>query len=777
MRQFSRFAFLAVGVASLLLTARANAAGITIVENGKPKATIVIWNAASPKTKTAAEDLQTYIKKMTGADLPVVMDTSNPKGTLLLVGKSNITKEINVAIPSGLTNSRREEGFVILSKDSKIVLAGNDEDPYHGTEYAVYDFLNRLGVRWYQPGDLGEYVPKKETIAFPEMSISGKPDFVMRNWWCHQPDDRAALEYRWKLRNKMNPDLSLGVPGDGSAINLLTDAEFKERPELFAMNADGTRNRDMPNLTNPDAVKAAAETVKEFFRANPRANSYAFAPDDGQPRDYSPETLKISRGFTVDGGRPGVAEDASITEEWINFANNLTTEVRKDYPDVYLATNGYANRYYPPQGVKVDDHLVIMYANIMACSRHSYDQPGCWIDARDAQMVKQWCKLSRNVWLYNYIDQMMVSALTPIPEVHKLRRNMPLLKKWGAMGFNDEARNALAECGILSRYLRAQLEWNADSNVESIQNDYYTHWYGQAAKPMRAFYETIENAFDTTPIHGHEDRILPEVYAPKMMSQLAVHLAAAEQQADTDRAKRHVRADRLIYQYLQAYMAMTSDEFTCRFAEAAKQASHMMGLRKEINALNPFLMMEGEVDYPYWGVTQRRDYYQSLADLTSGNTGELVAVLSDKAMFRTDPKDDGIMAEWHAPNLPQAGWNPILTTRPFYMQGYQDNDCYPYLGNMWYRLTVNVPASATGKKVMLYSTVLETEGWIWVNGQFAGHRPYAAAYIRPCPLDVEVGQFLHAGKNTIAIRVNTSLGAAQEASGLLSRLFLYSPKS
>lgn len=756
--------------------AHVRAGDIAVVENGKPKATIVIRNAASPKDKLAAEELQTYIKKMSGAELPIALDTNKVSGTLLLVGKNNVTDQMHLVIPNKVSNDRRDEGFIILSKGDRIVLAGNSNDPYHGTEYAVYDFLNRLGVRWYQPGEWGEYVPAKKTVSFPEMSISQKPDFVLRTWWCHQPDNEAEMEARWKIRNKMNPDLDLGVPVDGSSVNVLTDADFKAHPEWFAMNPDGTRNRDMPNFSNPDAVQAVAETIKNFFRKNPKASAYGFAPPDGMPRDYSPDTLKFSRGFTVDGGRPSVAEDVSITDEWINFVNNITVEVRKEFPDVYIGTNGYANRNYPPVGVPVNDHMSIMFANIMTCCRHSYDHPGCWIKQREAEMLKQWCKQSKNVWMYTYIDQMMVSALTPIPEVHKLRHDMPLLKKWGVMGMLDESRNVLAECAIQSRYLRAQMEWNAGLDVDVLMNDYYTNWYAGAAKPMKAFYEAIENAFDTTPIHGHEDRILPEVYTPKLMAELAADLALGEQLADTDRAKQHVQADRLIYQHLQAYVAMTNDEMTCQFADAAKQADYMLSLRKKMHELNPFLSPEGALPYEYWGVTQRRDYYQSLADLTDGKKGDMVAILPDTAVFKTDPRDDGVVGGWFAPDYSEAGWKPILTTHPFYMQGYQDKDNYPYLGNIWYRMTVDVPASAIGKKVMLYSTVLETEGWVWVNGQFCGHRPYAAAYIRPYPLDVDVTSGLKPGKNTIAIRVNTSLGAAQEASGLLSRLFLYSPK-
>ena len=50
--------------------------------------------------------------------------------------------------------TRDEEGYLILARGDRMLLAGNEAAPYHGTEYAVAEFVHRLGVRWYMPGDL-----------------------------------------------------------------------------------------------------------------------------------------------------------------------------------------------------------------------------------------------------------------------------------------------------------------------------------------------------------------------------------------------------------------------------------------------------------------------------------------------------------------------------------------------------------------------------------------------------------------------------------------------
>jgi len=765
----------------LLVAAQAPASDLVIVANGQPKATIVIAAEANDKVKLAADELQTYVEKMSGARLPIVTDAENPQGALILVGTSKLSDATGVAIPSGLTNARREEGFAIACKDGRLVLAGNDEGPYHGTEYAVYDFLNRLGVRWFMPGEYGEIVPEKATIKLPEMSVSEKPDFVMRNWWGHVATELREQELRWKLRNKMTTARMFATPSDATAVNVTDQSLFEEKPELFAMNADGSRNRRLPNLSNPEAVQIAADIIKDYFRRNPDSNSYGFAPDDGYPRDYSPETVKLNRGFVELGGRPGVPGEVSTSEEWFTFVNNVTAEVRKEFPDIYIATNGYANRDIPPQGVELNDHLVIMFAAIWSCTLHGYDDARCWQKVRQGEMLKRWCEMCDNVWIYGYNYQMLVSGLTPLPEFTKLRRDFPLMKQWGVMGFLDETRNVWAECGIASRYLRARLEWDADADVDAILDDFFRKWYGKAAAPMKAFYFALDRAIADSPLHGHEDRILPELYSPVLMATLAEHIAKAERLAASQRTKLHVRAERLIYEHLKTYVAMSAAARSGNFRRAAREAQRMLDIRKDLHAINPFYIWKDESGYHtgvwYWTITNRRDFYKALADKLSGKTGDLVAMLPEEAMFRTDPHDDGIFAEWYAPDPQEKGWRPILTTRPFYRQGYEDRSGHPYVGYIWYRLKVDVPEAAQGRKVMLYAPVVATEAWCWLNGQYVGHRPYKAAYERPAQMELEITDVVRPGEtNVVAIRVSTSLAPAQAAEGLLSRVFMYSPK-
>lgn len=765
----------------IVLAAAPCTAQVTLVEDGQPRATVVIAADAAEKVHHAAAELQEYVDKLSGARLPLATDADEVAGALVLVGPSALTEAMDLEIPSGVTNERREEGFIIECRPDRLVLAGNSDGPYHGTEYAVYALLERLGVRWFMPGEHGEIVPRRESITVPALSVREEPDFLMRDWWLHARPELAELEREWKLRNRMNPERMFAMPTDSSARRILPAAQyFEEHPQYFALNADGSRNPHLPNLTHPRAEEIAAETITQYFRDHPEANSYGFAPDDGLPRDYSPETMALNLGFPTLLGRAGVPAEVSTTEEWLRFVNAVTGRVREQFPDVYIATNGYANRNTPPEGVELDDHLVIMFAAIWSCTLHAYDDPHCWQKLRQGQMLRRWCELSDNVWLYGYNYQMLVSGLTPLPEFTKLRRDFPLMHRWGMIGFVDETRNVWAECGVASRYLRARLEWDAEADVDAILDDFFAKWYGRAAAPMRAYYTALDEAIAASPLHLHEDRQLAELYTPALMATLRNHLADAEARALDERSALHVRAERLIHDHLEAYVAMWRAYLTGEFGRAARAAGRMLGLREQLHAIDPFYIWNDEDGYHtgvwYWKIGQRRDFFRALAGKISGRTGELVAMCPTSAAFRTDPHDEGRFAGWDEPGWDDTRWQRIDTTRPFFLQGHLDREGHPYVGNLWYRLRVDVPQAAAGREVRLCIPMVSTEAWCWVNGQFVGYRPYREPYIRPADMECDVTAALRPGQtNVIALRVNTSLSETAVAEGLYSRAFLYAP--
>ena len=799
-----------------------NNANIELVADGQPSAVIVISQAAvqslptlddekanpevpADKIAWAAHDLQVYLEKMSGAEVPIVGDDQpTPAGTTILVGRSSLTTAFDAEIPAGVTNLREEEGYAILTDDTTLVLAGNDQGPYHGTEYAVSFFLYSLGVRWYLPGEFGEVIPDHSTITVAPTREISRPDFKMRNWWTYWfAKDLLGIETRWKIHNGMNVEKIVSWPDDSSVRSVLPPEEEKDNPEfaeVFAQDAAGRPYPYMPNLSSEQSVQYAAEVIKASFREHPDPNcdgpttwgrtSWGIGADDGLPRDFSPGTEERHMNFPSMMGRFNDPTGMSTTEEWMDWVQRVAAEVYKEFPDHIITTNGYANRDTPPIGLTPDPKIWIMFAAIFSDTYHAYDNPRSWMTLRQYSMLKDWASMYDNIYMYNYLYYNLAGCgAPPIPLARRHMHEMPMLKKLGLAGFADEGRTVAGEAGVFPTYVRARLMWDADQDAQALMTEFFDDWYGPAAVPAQAFWDAMESAIEDTVFGGNEDHMLSLVYTPELIARLEVHLLEAERLAKDDPwAAPRVRADRAMFDYLLAYKAMERAEFDADWPEAARQAEHMNEVLKPAMDISRFywdieapenkkLIVGQAHGFYYWGTMPRRDYYRELTELTNGTTGELITVLPESAKFRTDYRDDGRFDGWYRHEFDDTDWETALTTLPFFAQGsYLDDQGFPYLGALWYRLEVDVPEVTAGRAVRLYCTVAETEAWVWVNGVYVGHRPYNEAYLRPNELDLEVTDALApGGNNSVVLRLHTNYQPAQMAAGLASRLFLYTP--
>ena len=67
---------------------------LVLVKNGRPTATIVTSSSPTKNARTAANELQEYIEKISGAKLPIAGDSTSLSGCLVLVGPSKFTDRV-----------------------------------------------------------------------------------------------------------------------------------------------------------------------------------------------------------------------------------------------------------------------------------------------------------------------------------------------------------------------------------------------------------------------------------------------------------------------------------------------------------------------------------------------------------------------------------------------------------------------------------------------------------------------------------------------------------
>lgn len=786
-----------------LACALANMAGVaaprfTLVRAGKPACVIVIAEQANENAAFAARELQAYVEKITGAQLPILLDSDKILlDEKVLVGRSRLTDTIpGLSLPDGVTPALREEGYVIRATADTLVLAGNDTFPYYGTRYAVDDLLKQLGVRWFLPGEYGEVLPAKTTTLMANaQAIAARPDFAMRSFWAHaETPQRAEERELWMIRNRMNPRSPqwFGVPGDGSLNSYLPKEFLKDHPEWFALQPDGTRNPNL--LCMADELRRADphfqgqprildEIVKKIgadVQAGKRVS--AMAPDDGVPDCQCDLCKKISFRFneTLGPNREGdVAPEYATSQEWFFFVDRLLEAVGQRYPGQLVATNGYANRTVPPEapaGFNRFNNLTVMFADIMGCTVHRYDDPKCWLNRRQYEMIKRWCALSDKVWLYGYCDAMMVRKNTLIPMFRRYQRNIPLLKQAGLIGFNDEDEDDMSCAGTPTFLTRMALEWDTKTDVGVMLADYYRKWFGSAARPMQDYYATLADAFDRVPAHGHEDVVLPFVYSPQVMSRLEKNMLQAGQLASNETEMLHVRVERLMFDHLRDFILAYQARRELRFTEAARLMADAQAIKKKLYRISPFF---GWHPYPVYQEDWEEARMTRVAARVDGPDGALLVALPEAARFRTDRHNVGIYRRYMEASVSDANWQWCKSIG-WQHQSLKDEDGRPmqtadghaWQGYGWYRYQVVIPESA-GKPVHFFCPAAVNQVWVWVNGQYAGRTLYKSPWFRPQEVDIDITPFVKPGReNLIALRVRCDEDYFG-VNGLYERPFIY----
>jgi hypothetical protein len=416
-------------------------------------------------------------------------------------------------------------------------------------------------------------------------------------------------------------------------------------------------------------------------------------------------------------------------------------------------------------------NLTVMFADMLACSMHGYDDPRCWQNRQQYNYLKQWCKLSDKVWIYGYNYSLVNTTGTVTPMTRRAIRTIPFMKTAGAIGFHDLDTSDLMHNGIASYVARFALEWNTKADIQAILSDFYLKWFGPAAVPMQDYYRKLESAFDDGPYHSSNVSILPSVYTPELIAQLSDDMARAEAAAVSEADRLHVRMERLQFDHLRMYVGFVQAQRELRFADAAKLMRQMQTPKKQMRTITRFA---GAWGFDYAGMPTQVERMERLA------SRQVFAPLPEKARFSTDKHDVGRSARWMEPEYDDSRWPLCSTSAGWQNQKLTDEDGqpmmsregHPYTGLGWYRFTVDLPPVPDGKEASLFLPGVVSQAWVWVNGRYGGRSEYAVPWLLPQEMDIGIGPYVKRGRNVIAVRVleaNPYVGA----DGIYERPFLY----
>ncbi|MBR5737589.1 MAG: hypothetical protein IKX90_03380, partial [Verrucomicrobia bacterium] len=158
-------------IAALCVSALSFQAEAAFISNGQSDYQIVLCQDAIPAEVTAAQELQSYLQKITDVKLPIVSEKTDKPA--IFVGQSKETAQVF----GGLDFSAlRPDEILLKTSGDDLFLSG---DRPRGTLYAVYELLEKeFGVRFwsYDATD----VPQTKTLELPKLDIRYAPTLFYR---------------------------------------------------------------------------------------------------------------------------------------------------------------------------------------------------------------------------------------------------------------------------------------------------------------------------------------------------------------------------------------------------------------------------------------------------------------------------------------------------------------------------------------------------------------------------------------------------------------------
>ncbi len=749
---------------------------LVIADQGATTAVIVVAPQAGEWEKRAASDLALYIERMSGAK-PGTAAAPAGDGPQLIVGQAAL--EAEPALRQALAKVAKKDpvlqadAIVLRRAGNRVYLAGTNDDSHY---FAVAELLRRWGCRWYFPSEFGECIPAQSTLTIGKLDYAYAPPFEIRSYWVAWNGEQAGRE-EFKHRNFMN---RVNVNA-GHAIGAYTKD----------LVPPGKTVMDVPIAEEAIAAHVAKQIAPDYAKGVP---SISLGMEDGTYKSDSPRDKELQAGLF-----DKYFLTPSLTDGFMSFYNKVAEILMKQYPDspTKLGFLAYSNTTIPPQRNRVAAKSLIAYlAPIDIDPNHGMDDPRSPPQQEYREIMYRWAEVMQGrVAIYDYDQGMLVWRDLPNPSHATIRDNFKHYRKAGILGVATESRGAIATV-FLNLYLRGQLMWNPDADLDAMLAEFYEKFYGPAAKPMAAYWGAIFKAWDDTIVTEHEYSVVPAIYTPSLIKDLRKHLAAAEALITSSRRREeaedsnspmsappppHVgghearmRFTRLGFGVLENYMAMVSAAATeCDYQAAVAAGEKGLAARKELAAMNTTFTTrvigvaeETEAGGPAWWPGEVKQYRELLA-FTDGTKGALVAKAPLAWAFRPDPHDTGIVRRWAIRPMESGQWQTLRAD--LYAQAQSVGN-----GFGWYRTDIDLNARAANGRVHILFPGLFNESWLYVNGCLVAHRPFPALWWLSdykFEWDVDLTGHVQPGKNTLAVRINNP----HHLGGMFRRPFLYAP--
>lgn len=508
-----------------------------LVRNGKAVASIILDEKPTTSAQLGACELRDHVERKTGVRLAI---GTAPKAGLLPIYIG--------AAPDVRSSDFKSQEYMIDIGSSRIVIVGRDApdfrtldygdyktfpDPWKGvsTLYAVYDFLEMAGFRWYLPSELGTTFTPSKGLSVADVKIRRTPSYEMRSMYsCIKGIDYfpetlygdtvppapkpKMLDPRdcrlWFFRQRVGGKHTLVNHSMGHYYTRFRDTH----PDWFAKGQTLKWDSHIC-YTHPEVIAQAIQDARDWFdgkiadagivMGGHYGNNIINSPQDPKvfsivPMDHSSFCKCKNCQELMDGDSfsDEVSNGKTMSRLFFTFVNKVAKAVRETHPDCRVAVLSYASYAWPPKTFRLEDNVMVMFC---------VNPRSTWMPNENRERLLAWKReypdMKKMIWLYYCwpIVTTRNSHARTLPGyfAHHVKDYFKDFNDVGIVGMFWEPSGALGSYRPLfdlpEGYLNWKLAWDNSLDADKLLADFFRNFYGPAEKPMSEFYSLIESCY------------------------------------------------------------------------------------------------------------------------------------------------------------------------------------------------------------------------------------------------------------------------------------------
>lgn len=485
--------------------------GYKLVDNGMTEYQIVLPDAAKAYEYTAAQELQTFIKKSTGADLAIVSESKVPDDApVISIGETKQAAAKNLTAATDLASS----GYSLTTKGDSLYILSDANGTGEGCIYGVYDVLeDAIGWRSYAADEV--VYEEKSSVELYAYDVVVSPTFDRRAIAYLEVNNNEVYRRRMRLISQYNNDFWCNPLFGHSQVSVIM-----KKDKFYAEHKYGA-TKEVDGVTVPDhwycgtgeqlcwtgGAEMEMETAKilynDYIKKYPNAVYFMLGQEDTKAYcwcDRCQEALN-TWGYNQTGLEIAYVNNViKIIDEWMKEDYPEGRDVRYvifGYHDTLIAPvktttdeNGNETLVAASDKVVPDERLYTYFAPIETNYSKNLEDPENedvlkalygWdaLFEGDARLIVYTYDTNFSHYFYNFdnFDTFQTQAKT--------------YSEHGVNYFYSQGAVWTNQCTFqeMRVFVESNLMWDMDQSYDDLVNEFMGAFYKDAAPAIRKYYD------------------------------------------------------------------------------------------------------------------------------------------------------------------------------------------------------------------------------------------------------------------------------------------------